>query len=188
MGIVLSLLALVGLVADDAPGADSRVADLRTALENATMLHEASTRHHDPALDFADPESTAQRETDLDLLYMELDGGYLDRTCVCAPERVFGMRLMIAYTRWLRLLGNSDEEIVDRLAARAGDRGPQVRQLLEFAGVDNVHRFICIDYMRAALHQGMTAKTLRDYIDDIEAPAREPEDRRDAARLVSARF
>jgi hypothetical protein len=187
MGIVLSLLAFVGLVAGEAPGADSRVADLRAALDRAVMLHEAATGHRDSALEFPDPETAAEREMNLDLLYMELDGGYLARTCVCEPDRVFGMRLMIAYTRWLRLLGNRDEEIVDRLAAGAGDHGPEVRQLLEFAGLDNIDRFICIDYMRIALQQGVTERTLREYIDDLAAPKREPEPWRGVTRLASAR-
>ncbi len=171
MEIVLSLLTLLGLVASDANAADSRKAALHDALDQAVMLHEASATHRDPAFEFPDPASAAEREIELDLTYMELDTGFLDTTCVCRQEHVFDMRLMIAYAQLLRALGHDDSEIVDRIASNAGEHEAQVRQLLTFAGLDGIDHFICVDYLRAALQRGIPAQTLREYIDRLDEAA-----------------
>lgn len=170
MEIVLSFLTLLGLVAGSGDTQRARAAELRVALDQAVMLHEAATQNRDPALQFTEPGSDVSQELEMDLVYMELDAGFLARTCVCSQERVFDMRLMIAYARLLRALGLPDARIIDRLAASAGEQEGRVRQFLDFAGVDGISHFICVDYLRAALQRGIPARELREYIDRAESP------------------
>ena len=168
----LLLLTFVAAFGIDWTAEETRQAALYTALERAVMLHEAVPvrQDGDPAI----PTSPEDESVELDLMHMELGSGYLAKTCVCDDESVVRMRMMMAYVGFLRLVGESDNAIEVRLVDSAGEEGERVSRFLDFAGLDGISHFVCIDFMGEALAAGMPAEELRAYIDELEPPRPAP--------------
>lgn len=167
------LLAVTTAIAVLAAAAHAQPPGRKTALYEvlgqAVMLHASVSRHADLDPLIEDSKEGASAEISIDLAQMELLGGYLE-TCVYEPGKVRALRFVVAYGRVLKCLGYSDAEVKEVLVRQAGERAGELEQLLDYAGLEGIPHFICLDYLRGRLHDGMTAEELREYIDAIPGP------------------
>ena len=164
-----ALVLSVAIAVAPAPAlaeSSSRKTELHVILRQAVMLHASVSRHVDLDYPSGNPTVDAASEVSIDLAHMELLGGYFE-TCVYEPGKVRALRLMVAYGRMLQVLGYSDAQVKATLMRQAGERAGEVEQLLDYAGLDGVAHFICLDYMLDRLRDGMPAEDLRRYIDEI---------------------
>jgi len=172
--IIILVVILAPLLSSVEVEPKSRKEELYEVLDHAVILHKSTSRYANK-----NTKSDESRELDLDMAHLEMMGGYLSRTCVYETDKVLGLRAMKAYISMMRLLRYSDPKIEQMLINRAGKHGEAVEKLLDFAGLDGIGHFICQDYMRARLRDGMRVETLKAYIDEI------PDDEGDERRLIS---
>ncbi len=168
---VAVLVVLTPLLVGDSPHDPDRRAELNRLLDQAIALNASNsrTREHDSL-----PAEPSADEVDLDLAHMELMGGYLEKTCIYKNGEVRELRRLMIYIDLMRLVGVPDAEIKSRLVERAGPHADALSALLDFAGLDGLSHFICLDYMRARLREGMHAEDLRDYVQQVSIRTNSP--------------
>lgn len=166
---LIALASLMPFVDADNLGDGGRRAALDRLLDQAVMLHRSEPRQVQTDYVYADPRTEPDHMMNLELAELELEGGFLADTCVQDPGQVRGMRYMIAYVDVMRMLGQSDEDIARDLVEYAAEDGERVRQLVDYIGLENIGRMICLDYMRECLAKGMDESVLREYIAQIPA-------------------
>lgn len=172
--IIIFVVLMAPLLSSIEEQPKTRKDELYEVLDHAVILHKSTSRYTTPSA-----ESDESRELDLEMAHLELMGGYLSRTCVYETDKVLGLRTMKGYISMMRLLRYSDPEIKKMLIERAGKHAADVERLLDFAGLDGIGHFICQDYMRARLRDGMRVETLKAYIDEM------PDDAGDDQSLLS---
>lgn len=172
--IIIFIVIMVPLIGSIDEQPKTRKDELYEVLDHAVILHKSTSRYA-----ASSAESDESRELDLEMAHLELMGGYLSRTCVYETDKVLGLRTMKTYIAMMRLLRYSDPEIKQMLIKRAGEHADDVERLLNFAGLDGIGHFICQDYMRTRLREGMHVETLKAYIDEM------PDDVGDEQSLLS---
>lgn len=164
--VVISFLAAFGLVSALSSLPHQRRPALGLLLARAEAFQRTAEARRRP--DPGPRPPPRHSELQIDLMYAELSGGYLQH-CVYRPDRVLQMRELIAYVRFMRLIGTSDADIEQVLLAHAGPDRHRLALLLGYAGLDGIDHFICFDYLRAALAAGLSPSELRGFIATVPA-------------------